>query len=187
MTTMDIELIGAVMNAPTGLDGRAADTADPAGGEPTNDRLGHPSNPADAHATRAAQYRRPPRDVRDIIERVNSLAGKWEQGGRLGIATKDRLRSAFRIGSPPASVHTTGAPEAGAERHPMGYLVSQDLSAAGGLPGPELRHDAMSRPMGDRTADGSSGDGFTSHVGRPDLFVGLTQLSNGCRSGFPRG
>ena len=35
MTTMDIELIDAALNAPTGLDGLAADMADLAGRKPT--------------------------------------------------------------------------------------------------------------------------------------------------------
>jgi hypothetical protein len=44
VTTIDIELRDAVLNAPTGLDGLAADMADLAQREPTNNRCAHPTN-----------------------------------------------------------------------------------------------------------------------------------------------
>jgi hypothetical protein len=126
VTTMDIELVDAALNAPTGLDGLAADMADLAGRRPTSDRHAQPSNPV---APRAAQYWRRLRDARVIIERVNALAGNWEKMGRLCVAARARRRS-----------------------------------------GP-----------------GSSGGGFIWHVRGHELFIGLKQSRNGCRSGVRRG
>jgi hypothetical protein len=60
VTTTDIELMDAFLNAPAGLDGLAADMAYLAQREPTNDR---------------------PQDAQVIIERANALADKWEQVG----------------------------------------------------------------------------------------------------------
>jgi hypothetical protein len=48
VTTMDIELIDAVLSAPTGLHGLASEMADLAQREPTNNRCAHPSYPAAA-------------------------------------------------------------------------------------------------------------------------------------------
>jgi hypothetical protein len=79
MTTVDIELMDAVLNAPTGLRGLAADMADLAQREPSNARYAHPSNPADA--IHAEQSWRQPQDARVIIERAEALADKWEQVG----------------------------------------------------------------------------------------------------------
>jgi hypothetical protein len=102
VTTMEIELIDAALNAPTGLDGLAADMADLAGPESTKSRYPHPNNTAARHA---ARYWRRLRDARVIIERVNPLAGKWEQVGRLCVASRAHRRTARRIGSSPASAH----------------------------------------------------------------------------------
>ena len=81
MSTIEIELLDAFLNAPTGLHGLAADMADLAEGEPANDRHAHPNNPAVPDAIQAGQNWRAPQDARAIIEQVNALADKWEQVG----------------------------------------------------------------------------------------------------------
>jgi hypothetical protein len=106
VNTKDFELIDAALNAPTGLDGLAADMADLAGRVPTNGRHTHPSNPAAPYAIHAAQYWRQLRDAR-VIERVSSLAGKREQVTRLCVAARARLRPARR-GTSLASGHNHG-------------------------------------------------------------------------------
>ena len=108
MTTMDIELIDAALNAPGGLDCLAADMADLAGRQPTNDRHAHLGNPAAPYAIHAARHWRQLRDARVTIERLNAFAGKWEQVGRLRVAARAGLRRVPRIGSSPASTHDHG-------------------------------------------------------------------------------
>jgi hypothetical protein len=102
VTTMDIELIDAALNAPTGLDDLAADMADLAGTESTKGRYPRPINAAGRQAARSWLRLR---DARVIIERVNALAGKWEQVGRLCVAARASLRPAPRIGSSPCATH----------------------------------------------------------------------------------
>ena len=99
MTTMDFELIDAALNAPTGLDGLAADMADLAGRKPTNGRHAHASNPAIPYAIHAARCWRQLRDARVTIERVNALTGKWEQLARLCVAARVSLR--LRVAAAP--------------------------------------------------------------------------------------
>jgi hypothetical protein len=65
-----------------------------------------------------------------------------------------------------------------------GYV---SLPAADGLLKPQTGPDAGPRPMFDRAATGSSGDGFTPHVHGHDLFIGLKQSRNGSRAGFRHG
>jgi hypothetical protein len=86
VSTIDIELMDAFLNAPTGLDGLAADMAELAQREPTKNRYPHPANPAVPDAIHAAQLRWEPRDARVIIERANALADEWEQVGNGHVA-----------------------------------------------------------------------------------------------------
>ena len=44
----------------------------------------------------------------DMADLAGRKPTKWEQVGRLGVATRARLRSVRRIGSTPASAHNRG-------------------------------------------------------------------------------
>jgi hypothetical protein len=70
-------------------------------------------------------------------------------------------------------------------------LASRVLRTSHPNPGdsPErtTRHDAKPCPMLDRSAVGSSGDGFTWHDRGQDLFIGLKQWRNGSRAGLRHG
>jgi hypothetical protein len=81
VSTIDIELMDAFLNAPTGLDGLAADMADLAQREPTKNRYAHPTNPTVPDAFHAGLHRWQPQGARVIIERANALADRWEQVG----------------------------------------------------------------------------------------------------------
>ena len=82
MSTIDIELMDAFLNAPTGLGSLAADMADLAHREPTKNRSARPANPAVPGAIHVALHRWQAQDARVIVERANALADKWEQGGK---------------------------------------------------------------------------------------------------------
>ena len=75
MSTIDIELMDAFLNAPIGLGSLAADMADLADGELTKNRYAHPTNPADPDAIHVALHRWQARGARIIVERANALAG----------------------------------------------------------------------------------------------------------------
>jgi hypothetical protein len=69
----------------------------------------------------------------------------------------------------------------------MCNLLPLDLLAADGLPRSHPRHDVEPSPMFDRSAAGSSGDGFILRVRGHDVFIGLKPSRNGCRAGFRHG
>ena len=102
MSTNDIELLDAFLNAPIGLGALAADMADLAHREPTTNRSrsAHPANRAVPDAVHARLRRSHPQDARVIIERANYLADKWEQVGK-GLVSRAEAACELRLALAP--------------------------------------------------------------------------------------
>jgi len=100
VSSTDIELMDAFLNAPIGLGALAADMADLAHRGPATNRYAHPAKRAAPDATHARLHRSHPQDARVISERANYLADKWEQLGK-GLVSRPEAACELRLALSP--------------------------------------------------------------------------------------